>query len=430
MIRKIALKNIGYKPLNTVLCLALLTFSVSIITLIVILQKDIEEKFQNDLRDIDLVMGAKGSPLQLVLSAVYHVDAPTGNIKLAEAKKIMNSPIVEQAIPLAYGDSYNGYRILGTEQAYLQKYDAELEAGNWFDKDMEAILGANVAVASGLKIGDTFVGTHGDVEGGHLHEDHKYTVEGILRSNHSVIDNLVLTNIPSVWRVHSSQQDGGAKEPSHEKHHHDEEHHESHHHDHPESHEPAHDNHEEKIIADSMDITAVLMNFKTKMALLNMPRTINEQTSMQAVNPGMEINRLFSLIGIGATTLRMIAGGIMLISGFSIFFILYNRMEDRKYELALLRAVGYRPVRLLYLLLWEGIILSISGYFLGVFLSRAGLWFINKKASADFHMVFSSYYHSSEAWIFLLTIGVGILATLLPAIRAMRMNVSRVLAEN
>ncbi|MGD1842068.1 MAG: hypothetical protein ACFB0B_14410 [Thermonemataceae bacterium] len=125
MLIKIAWKNMTYKPLNTILCIGLLMFGVSIISLLLLIQHQLEQKFKRDLQNIDLVMGAKGSPLQLVLSAVYHLDAPTGNIKLAEAQKMMNSPMVQAAIPLAYGDSYRGYRILGTTTGYLEKYEAQ-----------------------------------------------------------------------------------------------------------------------------------------------------------------------------------------------------------------------------------------------------------------------------------------------------------------
>ncbi|MEL6802451.1 MAG: ABC transporter permease, partial [Bacteroidota bacterium] len=132
MIGKIAWKNIIHKPLNSALCVSLLLFAVAIISLLLLIQKQLEDKFERDLKNIDLVIGAKGSPLQLVLSSVYHLDAPTGNIKMAEARQIMENPMVKEAIPLAYGDSYRGYRILGTTEAYLDKYDAQLADGRVF----------------------------------------------------------------------------------------------------------------------------------------------------------------------------------------------------------------------------------------------------------------------------------------------------------
>jgi len=119
MIAKLAWKNIWFKPLNTVLSVILLSSSVAIITTLILVEKQIEEKFSSNIEDVDLVLGAQGSPLQLILSSVYQVDAPTGNINYDSAKVWMNNPYVEKAIPLAFGDNYRGYKILGTTHDYL-----------------------------------------------------------------------------------------------------------------------------------------------------------------------------------------------------------------------------------------------------------------------------------------------------------------------
>lgn len=412
MLRKIVWKNIVYKPLNTALCVGLLLFGVGIISLLLLIQHQLEQKFARDLQNIDLVVGAKGSPLQLVLSAVYHLDAPTGNIKLADARKIMSNPMIQEAIPMAYGDSYQGYRILGTTEAYLKKYDAQLREGHLFSKAMQATIGSNIAEKTGLRIGETFLGTHGEVKGGHVHEDHPYTVVGILESTNTVLDNLVLTKLESVWQVHAPpdteqlpQETELALNQGHE-------------HSSPVS------------INDSMEITALLLRCKTKIAILNIPRIINEQTNMQAVLPTLEINRLFHMLGIGGMTLKMIAGGIMGMAGFSIFFVLYNRLRERKFELALLRTAGYRPWQLFRMLVLEGLILAIVGYVLGWLFSRIGLYVVNQQAQSDFNLYFSSGWIVDEAWLLLLTIMVGVGAALLPALQAMRMNISAVLSEN
>lgn len=425
MIAKIAWKNIIHKPLNTALCISLLTFGVGIITLLLLMQHQLEQKFKRDLKDVDLVVGAKGSPLQLVLSAIYHLDAPTGNISLAEARKIMDNPMVKEAIPLAYGDSYQGYRILGTTDNYIKKYDAQVQEGRVFTKNMEITLGADVAQRTGLKIGATFFGTHGEVKvGGHVHDKHAYTVVGILEKTNTVLDNLLLTNLESVWQVHDNHPEIPAPidtlhattlDLKHE--HHD---HEHHNHDH---------SHQSTIIADSMDITAMLLKYKTKMSVLSMPRLINEQTNMQAVLPALEINRLFHMIGVGVTTLQLIAGGIMLLAGFSVFFVLYNRLKERRYELALLRTVGYKQIHLFALLVFEGILLAGLGYLLGWGLSRLSLRFVNRQAQHDFNWQFDSGLVAGEGGLLLITFGVGIVAALIPAWQAMRMNVSATLSE-
>ena len=230
--------------------------------MLILIQHQLEQKFERDLENIDLVVGAKGSPLQLVLSAVYHIDAPTGNINFAEAKTIMNNPMVEEAIPMAYGDSYQGYRILGTTENYINKYSAQFREGHIFQKSMQAVLGAKVARTSKLKIGDTFYGSHGQVEGVHVHDEHAYQVVGILESTNSVVDNLVLTNIESVWEVHGDHHDHDSEEAKHSENHEEHEHHDhsEHEHEHETNHEHDinHEHEDNQIIMKNMSIIMIM----------------------------------------------------------------------------------------------------------------------------------------------------------------------------
>jgi putative ABC transport system permease protein len=103
---RIAWRNIAHKPLNTALSLILLAFGVGIISLLLLLESSLQKEFDRNIKDIDMVLGAKGSPLQLILANVYHIDAPTGNISRAEAQRVMKHPYIDKAIPLAYGDNY------------------------------------------------------------------------------------------------------------------------------------------------------------------------------------------------------------------------------------------------------------------------------------------------------------------------------------
>lgn len=430
MLGKIIWKNISYKPLNAALCICLLLFGVGIITLLLLVQNQLEEKFERNLKNVDVVVGAKGSPLQLVLSAIYHLDAPTGNIQLAEANELIRNPMVKEAIPLAYGDSYKGYRILGTTPDYITKYGGVLAGGEVYANAMEATIGAEVAKTARLSVGDTFVGTHGEADHGHVHDAHPYTVVGVLEKTNSVLDRLVLCNIESVWQVHSEHDhdhDHGV-DTTHAltldlTHNHD------HAHDHDHDHDHDHGHAKEVMTADSMEITALLLKYKTKMSALNMPRIINQQTNLQAALPALEINRLFHMIGVGATTIKMIAAGIMLMAGFSVFFILLNRLRERKYEIALLRSVGYRPIQLFLLLILEGVAFAAIGYVLGWLLSRIGIHFISAKAEHDFNLSFNWELVDGEIWVFLLTIFIGFLSSLIPAWRAMRMDVSSTLSK-
>lgn len=450
MIGKIAWKNIWFKPLNTLLSIILLTASVAIITLLILLQEQFEKKFNSNIDGIDLVLGAKGSPLQLILSSVYQVDDPTGNISYTEAKKWMNHPFTETAIPLAFGDNYRGFRIVGTNQAYLTKYDAAINEGKTFTKNFDVVVGSKVAEKMQLKVGDNFFGSHGDSEEGEVHKEHAYTIVGIASETGKVIDNLILCNIQSVWAMHDhdhNHEEGDAHNHEEDDHDHaiEEEHHNHDNHDHKEdvtetnnhdtdsySKDP-HEHHKEKgvISEEGKEITAVLLKMKNKPALLSWQYIIPQNTKMQAASPGLEINRLFGLFGIGLQALRYLAYGIMFISGISIFIALFNTLKERKYEFALLRVNGASRTQLLLLVLIESLLLCITGFLFGTIVGRIALVLISGSSEDEFKMSFNplDFVWEKEGYLFLITLAVGIIAALIPAIKAYSLNISKTLAN-
>ena len=135
------------RPLAAVLNLLVLTLGLAAITLVLLVATQLDKAFERDLSGIDLVVGAKGSPLQLILAGVFHIDVPTGNIPLAEVQRLQAHPMVEQVIPLSLGDSYLGHRIVGTEPAYVAHYAATPAHGRLWQQPMEAVLGASAAQA-------------------------------------------------------------------------------------------------------------------------------------------------------------------------------------------------------------------------------------------------------------------------------------------
>ena len=442
MITKIAWKNIWFKPLNTALSIILLTASVAIITLLILLDEQFEKKFNSNIDGIDMVLGAQGSPLQLILSSVYQVDAPTGNIDYAEAKTWMHSPMVKSAIPLAFGDNYLGYRIVGTTPEYLTKYGAVLKEGKVFDKNFEVVVGSEIAQKLGVKVGDKFFGSHGDAAEGELHEDHAYHVTGIAAPTGRVVDNLILCNVPSVWAMHDHGEEGhGESAEGEDNHEHDGHEHEAvadgEAHDH-EGHDQnahaegkEHHDHGEVISEEGKEITAVLIQFRGKMGFITWPRLVAQNTKMQAASPAREINRLFTLFGIGLDALQYLAYGIMLISGISIFIALYNTLKERKYEFALLRVNGASRLQLLLLVLIESLLLCITGFVFGTIVGRVALSLISGSSESEFKISFNplEFVWEKEGYLLGLTIFVGILAAVIPAVKAYSLNISKTLAN-
>lgn len=443
MIAKLAWRNIWFKPLNTILSVILLMASVAIITVLILLEKQFEEKFNSNIEGVDLVMGAQGSPLQLILSSVYQVDAPTGNISYDSAKVWMKNPFVEKAIPLAFGDNYRGYKILGTTHDYLEKYGAKISEGKLFEHNFEVVIGSDIAQKLNIKIGDTFFGSHGDAAEGEVHENQAYSVVGIVSKTGKVIDNLILCNIPSVWQMHAGHEghedETHAENPPHGEeghvHHDDEDEHQHVNNENPAHGEEGHvhDEHENDLTIDEpgMEITAVLLKFRNKMGIVTWPRIIAQNTKMQVASPAIEVNRLFKLFGIGIDALRYLAYGIMLISGISIFIALFNTLKERKFEFALLRVSGAGRFKLLMLVMIESLLLCVVGFLFGTILGRFALMLLSNSAEDDFKMSFNPYEFiwDKEGILFLLTIFVGVIAALIPAIKAYNLNISKTLAN-
>ena len=427
----LAWKNIIHNPLSLVLNLILLCLGIGLINFILLLDTQLKDKFDKNLAGIDLVIGAKGSPLQLILSSMYHIDAPTGNISIAEAKPFLREghPLIKKSVPLSMGDSYKGYRIVGTDYSILGLYSAEVNQGKKWQNIYEVTAGAVVAEKLGLRIGSTFLSSHGLNDDEDLEHDHaKFKVVGILKGTGSVIDQLLLTSAESVWEVHDHQMNDANVSNSettdntgHEAANHSDHNHETH--DHKSDISRAH-----LLEHEDQDITSVLIQYtnRTNFQALNMPRNINENTDLQAASPAIEINRLYDMMGVGTRALQLLAFLIAFVSAISIFVSLLNSLKQRKYELSLLRVLGGTPVTLLGLILLEGIIMAALGFILGMLLSHISLSGLAQNLTDKYNYPFEAWMtHGKEGYLFVASIGLGLLAALLPALMAYKTDIHK-----
>ena len=407
---KLSLKNIFNKPLSSTISLALLILGIGIISLLLQLNTLIKDQMDNNLKGIDMVVGAKGSPLQLILSSVYHIDSPTGNISIEEAEKISKNRMVGSSIKLLYGDNFKGYRIVGAEKKFIELYNGKIKKGKNLSKPFEVLVGSKVYSKLKIDIGDDLISSHGLRETGESHDDQSFKVVGLLEPSNSVIDQLIITLPQSVWDVHGNHD-----------------HEEEHEHDHEEEHE--HD-HNEEHQHDDREITAMLIKFKSPMNIIQFPRQINETTNLQAAVPSYEISRLFKLFGFGIETLSYLAYLIIIVSGFSLFINLFNSMRERKYEMALIRTLGASRLQLSTMIIFESIILTISGFILGLLFSRFGVMFVSSLMEESINYNLSSFkILNEEYWLLLLSVIIGLMASLIPAVQVYKMNISKILAD-
>ena len=411
-----SIKNILSKPLSSFISLALLTLGIGIISLLLQLNSLIKDQMDNNLRGIDMVVGAKGSPLQLILSSVYHVDSPTGNISYIEAEKISNNRMVGSSIKLLYGDNHKGYRIVGTEKKFIDLYKSVFEEGKEWEKPFEVIVGSKVHKNLNIKIGDKLVSSHGLRETGESHEDQSFEVVGLLEPSNSVIDQLIITSPESVWDIHDTHNHNDTNDNFENENKHDHEHEDEHDHEHEEY--------------DDKEITAMLIKFSSPMNIIQFPRQINETTNLQAAVPSYEISRLFKLFGFGIDTISYLAYLIIIVSGFSLFINLFNAMNERKYEMALIRTIGATRFQLSSMIILESLILTLLGFGLGLLFSRFGVMFVSSLMEESINYNLSSIkILGEELWLLVLSVILGVLSSLIPAIQVYKMNISKILAD-
>lgn len=385
------------RPLGTLLNVLLLALGVGTIGFVLIVNGQIGDSLNRDAKGIDLVVGAKGSPIQLMLAGIFHLDVPTGNIPLKSVQELAKNPLVRRVIPLSIADSFRGFWIIGTTPDYISLYDGSFASGQAWTDRMQAVFGATVAAHTGLGIGARFVGSHGLAEGGPVHGDSVYTVVGVLKPTGTVLDRLVLVNPESIWFVH----EGNITDPE-----------------------------DRKVIEDERQVTILLVQYATPLAAVSLPRKINSETNMQAASPAYETARLFRMIGVGADVIRAFGGVVLATAALSLFIALYHALNERAYDIAVLRTLGARPVSIAMMLMLEASMLAILGGVFGLLLAHClaavfAWWMVRQESLPINAWAFSA----GELWLVVPSFVAAILAGLLPSWRAAHANISATLAR-
>ena len=424
---RLSWKNLTFKPLNALLSILLFALSIGLISLLLSLRKQADEQFDNNLAGINLVVGAKGSPLELTLNSMYHVGYATGNVPLGKVKAFFNPkhPIVEDVVPLSVGDSYKGYRIVGTIPKILDWYGTSIVEGEVWQHDFEVVIGEEVARVNELKIGSKFKSNHGIIDEGdenNIEHDDDFTVVGILAPSSTVMDQLVLTTNQTYWHSHEGHDDSVADGEDHAGHDHGG-------HQHTEDHAPTSlmDEDPEK------EITSLLVRYKNASSFqaLNFPRNINENTELLAANPAYEISEVRRQFDSGQRILGILVLAITIVSALSIFIALFVSLRERRYELALMRTMGAGRGKLFLLIIMEGLMVAIIGYALGLLLSHGILSVMASNITDDFRYSLAPWrFLPEEIWLLAVALFIGFLAAVIPAVQASRTDIAETLTGN
>lgn len=404
---RMAWRYLWARALVTVLTLTGIALGTSLISSVLTLRRESEAGFLRESGQFDLVAGAKGSPLQLVLSSIYQLDIPTGNIPYTRYEALRDDKRIAVAIPLGLGDNFHGYRIVGTDEKLFSLTDRkeqgkrmyQLTGGRFFQADFEAVIGAQVARQSGLKLGDSFVGTHGLVvtAGSSEHKDFPYKVVGILSDTGSSIDRAIYVTLPSVWRIHEKEAEVHKKIAGIES-------------------TGAASSHQD------VEVTAVLIRLKAVGLRLWMAQEIQKRTESMAAIPVNEMLRLYQqVLGPMQRVLLGVAALVVVVSALSITATLYQSAERRRRDLAVLRALGAHPREIFALVVIEALLLTLLGLSAGWLIGHGGLALAGSHLRDGLGIHISPWTTDRIEWIaFAAVAGGGLLAGLLPAALAYR----------
>ncbi len=389
MLMKLIGGQLRHRPLNTALHVGLIALGTAAMLLVSHLVNALSERATRDARNIDLVVGAKGSPVQLVMSGVYHADVAPGNVRFSELGALSANPLVAHVIPLSIGDSVGGFRLVGTSTDFIVHYGGTFAEGGLNTAPMDAVAGAEVAKKLGLAVGTTLISQHGlDSQGaGGGHEGHPLLVAGILAPTGTVLDRLVVTSLEAVWMAHGLDPRGPTRE-----------------------------------------VTLALVRYKSPLAAASLPRAINMSTTLQAASPALESARLLTIFGWVADLLRAFAGVVLVVAGLCVFVALTQRLSERRYDIAVMRSLGASRSTITALLLFETALVGALGAVLGVVVARLAAIGVAKAVPANAAISFSPA-HQMELLAVIAVIVSALLCALWPAWRAYRLEAGSVLAQ-
>jgi putative ABC transport system permease protein len=478
---KLSWRNIIHRPLSSGLSVLLLASGIAIILTTLLTTSQLEDKFKENVKDVDFVVGANGSRLQLMLCNIFQVDNPTGNIQYSEYKSIDNYPLVEQAIPISMGDNYQTYRIVGTTEEYIELFNGEIIEGKLWDEPLQAVIGSGIASKLNLSIGSKFYGGHGLGQSTHIHKDLSYEVVGILGQNGTVLDNLLLVDIQTAWIVHAGEEHEakgstevrplkeGEKVMTIEEF----------------MYQDSIDNIEtpqgeelelteikpkvdsaalkkllarQKLIAqakagkkepaiiydskydsilstipdEDRQVTGVLVavlkgSAKSKLSVSN---HLNKMKSVMMADVSIELVKLEELMSPATGVMELLAIVIMIIAAVSMFIAMFNSLKDRQYEVALMRIMGGSSRTVFATIIIEGIYLSVLGFLLGWLLSHFGMQIFAGHLSEAYHFDFKGWiFLDTEIYLFIGALCIGIVSALYPAYKAYSIDLSKTLSK-
>lgn len=459
MIANLAWKSFRNRKLTLSLAILSLALSIALLLAIDTLRVQARQSFINSLSGTDLIVGARTSSINLLLSTAFQIGSISKGIEWHSYRQLSQDPRVDWSIPLAFGDSHKGLPVIGTTDSFVEhflygnKQPLRLQHGAWFHEHDEVVIGAEVSRRFGYQVGQQLILSHGSGESFLHHDRHAQTISGILAPTGTPVDRSLFVSLEAIDEIHQ-QQDSAAhghdpfarpvrkttKRPStgrhqdeHEEHkahvqnneadHDEHDSHDAHENDNTHINEPGHDPHESHFDSDHRPISAFYLGLKQRSQALAVQRRINtsELEPLSAVMPGVALLELWQLVSVAENVLLLVSALVLLVSLAGMLIILLNSLQQRRREMAVLRAIGARPLHILGLMLGEALLMLVLGLLLGLCLLYASLslaqpWLLSQWG---FDLQLQWLQAKQLGWLVGI-VTIGLLVSLLPAIQIYR----------
>ena len=408
---RLAARSAWNRRFTLVLMLIAIALSSTLLLGIERVRHDMRDSFSQSVSGTDLVVGARSSPVQLMLYSIFHLGGATNNMGWDSAKKLAANPAVAWTIPLSLGDSHRGFPVLATNGDYFKHFQygsrrsLEFTEGRPFASVFETVIGAEVARGLNYKIGDHIVLSHG-IGGPHLlaHGDKPFTIVGILARTGTPVDRTVHIGLDAMEAIHLDWEGGapmrGLSIPA---------------------------DLVKKFDLTPKSITAMLIGLKNRAAVFGLQRQIadDQDEALMAVLPGVALDQLWEVVSIGENALLLISALVVVVGLAGLVSSILAGLGERRRELAILRSVGARPLDLFLLLALEGLAVMLCGVLLGVLMLSAGIVLGGPLLEAQFGIVLQLHWPTeTELQLLGAVIAAGFVASLLPGWRAYRLSLS------
>lgn len=406
MLIGLAWRSLLNRKSSALLCVLTIAISVTLLAGVEKIRHDMRDGFFNTVSGTDLIVGARSGQVELLLYSVFHLGSATNNIRWTSYETIAGDRSVDWAVPLSLGDSHRGFRVVGTSQAFFDRYrygnkrQLSFTAGKGFAGLHQVTLGADVAKGLGYNLGDRIILSHGlgNVSFAQ-HKDQPFEVTGILEPTGTPVDHSLFVSLESISAIHVGWR-AGVPMPG----------------------MSVSDQQLAEMDLTPKEITAVMLGLKTKTAVFQLQRAINNFRGepLLAILPGVALQELWKVIGRAEQAMLAISACVVLAGLTGMLGVLLTGMEQRRRELALLRAIGASPHHLLFLVMLEAGLLTASGIALGLGTLWSVLFFAGDKLQQLLGVYLTLSWPASLGWISLAVLVAGLVAGTLPAWRAWR----------